>query len=37
MKMVTQAFSGLRQALRAAFKPGKPPIRTSILKTPFYY
>lgn len=37
MKMVTQAFAGLRRAVRVAFKPGKPPIRTAILKTPFYY
>ena len=37
MKMLMQALFGLLRARRTRVKPGKPPIRPSVLKTPFYY
>lgn len=37
MKKLMQALSGLLRASQTGAKPGKPPIRPSVLKTPFYY
>ncbi len=37
MKMLMQALSGLLRARPTKAKPRNPPLRPSVLKTPFYY